>query len=124
MGVLRTTVALVALSVLPFGVATGQPLSPLVVDWDRYFVVQPQPGAREGRAIVTVRNTSNWNAGRIQLLVEALDSGGQPTDQRVVWLGSDLPAGTHAEIDVPTSPAASHRVRVFAFILDLAAGPR
>jgi hypothetical protein len=93
MGILRTTVALVALSVLPFGAAIGQPLSPLVVDWDRYFV-------------------------------EALDSGGQPTDQRIVWLGSDLPAGTHAEIDVPTSPAASHRVRVFAFILDLAAGPR
>ena len=124
MGVLRTTVALVALSVWPFGVATAQPLSPLVVDWDRYFVVQPQPGAREGRAVVTVRNTSNWNAGRIQLLVEALDSGGRPTDQRIVWLGSDLPAGTRAEIDVPTSPAASHRVRVFAFNLDLAAGPR
>jgi hypothetical protein len=42
----------------------------------------------------------------------------------VVWLGSDLAAGSHADIDVQMSPAASYRVRVFAFDLDLAAGPR
>jgi hypothetical protein len=41
-----------------------------------------------------------------------------------VWLGSDLPAGTEAQVDLPVTPAASYRVRVFAFDLDLAAGPR
>ncbi len=124
MRVLRTTAALVALSLLPFGVGTAQPLSPLIVDWDRYFIVQPQTGMREGRTVAAVWNTSLWNARRIQLLVETLDGGGQPTAQRVVWLGSDLPAGSHAYLEVPMLPAASYRVRVFAFVLDMAAGPR
>jgi hypothetical protein len=123
MRVLRTTVALVALSLLPFGAGTAQPLSPLVVNWDQYFTVQQQ-SVREGRAGATVWNTSGWNAQRIQVLVEALDGAGQIRDQRVVWLGSDLPAGTRAHLDMPMSPAASYRVRVFAFNLDLSSGPR
>jgi len=120
---LRTTVALIAFSLLPLGVGAAQPLAPLVVDWDRYFVVQPQPGMVQGRT-VTIWNTSLWNASNIQLLVETLDGGGQPTAQRVVWLGSDLPAGNHASVDLPASATAPYRVRVFAFVLDMAAGPR
>ena len=119
-----TIVALVTLSLLPFGVGAAQPLSPLVVDWDQYFFVQPQPGVRPGRTGATVWNTSLWNARNVQLLVEALDGGGQPTAQRVVWLGSDLTSGSHADVDMPMSPAAAYRVSVFAFELDLAAGPR
>ena len=119
MRLLRTTVALVAFSLLALGVGAAQPLSPLVIDWDRYFVVQPQPGRN-----VTVWNTSLWNASNIQLLVETLDGGGQPTTQRVIWLGSDLPAGNHASVDLPASATAPYRVRVFAFVLDMAAGPR
>ncbi len=121
---LRTTVALVALSLLPLGPATAQPLSPLIVDWDRYFVVEAPPGAPAGRTVATVWNTSLWSASNIQLLVETLDGGGQPTSQRVVWLGSDLPSGSRVDVDVAVTPAASYRVRVFAFVLDLAAGPR
>jgi len=121
---LRTTLAALALSLFVMGMGLAQPLSPLIVDWDRYFAVQSQPGVREGRTVATVRNTSLWNASNIQLLVEELDASGQPTSQRVVWLGSDLPAGGRADVDVPVSPAASHRVRVFAFVLDQAAGPR
>jgi hypothetical protein len=124
MRVLRMTLAVLALSLSTFRTGIAQPLSPLIVDWHRYFVVQPQPPVREGRAVATVWNTSLWNARSIQILVETLDGGGQPTSQRVVWLGSDLPAGTHAEVDVAVSPAASYRVRVFAFVLDQAAGPR
>jgi hypothetical protein len=121
---LQTTLAVLALSLSTFGTGVAQPLSPLIVDWDRYFVVQSQPGVREGRTVATVWNTSLWNASGIQLLVEGLDGSGQPTSQRVVWLGSDLPAGTRADVDVPVSAAASYRVRVFAFVLDQAAGPR
>jgi hypothetical protein len=121
--VLRTTLVALALS-STFGTGLAQPLSPLIVDWDRYFVVQSQPSTGQGRAVATVRNTSLWNARSIQLLVETLDGGGQPTSQRIVWLGSDLPPGARADVDVPVSPAASYRVRVFAFVLDQAAGPR
>jgi hypothetical protein len=74
--------------------------------------------------MATVWNTGLWSASNIQLLVETLDGGGQPTSQRVVWLGSDLPSGSRADVDVAVSPAAPFRVRVFAFVLDLAAGPR
>jgi len=123
MRLLRSTVALVAFSLLPLGVGAAQPLAPLVVDWDRYFVVQPQPGMVQGRT-VTISNTSLWNASNIQLLVETLDGGGQLTAQRVVWLGSNLPAGNHASVDLPASATAPYRVRVFAFVLDMAAGPR
>jgi hypothetical protein len=121
---LRTTVALLALALLPLGPATAQPLSPLIVDWDRYFVVEAHPAAPAGRTMATVWNTGLWSASNIQLLVETLDGGGQPTSQRVVWLGSDLPSGSRADVDVAVSPAAPFRVRVFAFVLDLAAGPR
>jgi hypothetical protein len=123
MRALRTTVALVALSLLPLTAGTTQPLSPLIVNWEQYFTVQQQ-SVRDGRAAATVWNTSGWNAQRIQVLVEALDGAGQARDQRVVWLGSDLPAGTHAHVDMSMSPGASYRVSVFAFNLDLSSGPR
>lgn len=124
MGALRTLAAVVALSLVGVGMTTAQSLSPLIVDWDRYFVVQSQPSARGDRTVATVWNTSLWNASRVQLLVESLDGGGQPTSQRVVWLGSGLASGSRADVDVPVQPGAAHRVRVFAFNLDLAAGPR
>jgi len=124
MRVSRTTLVALALSLSTFGIGIAQPLSPLIVDWDRYFVVQSQPSTGQGRAVTTVRNTSLWNASSIQLLVETLDGGGQPTSQRIVWLGADLPAGARADVDVPVSPATSYRVRVFAFVLNQAAGPR
>jgi hypothetical protein len=114
---MRAIVALLALSLVTVAVGAAQPLTPLVVDWQQYFTVEQRPGA------ATIWNTSGWNAQRIQLLIEALDGAGQPTTQQVVWLGSDLPAGTHADVDMPVSPAP-YRVRVFAFNLDLSAGPR
>ena len=95
----------------------AESLSPLVADWQSYFRVDADSTTRDGRAIVSgkVLNISSWAAKRIQLLVEGLDANGQPVGQRVVWLGIDLGAGTHAFFDVPMSPAASYRVSVFAF---------
>ena len=106
--------------VLALTTASGQaapPLFPLVGDWDQYFRVDAESTARDGRALVSgrVSNISNWRADRIQLLIEGLDASGQPVTQRVVWLGTDLSAGTHSFFEVPVPTAASYRVSVFAF---------
>ena len=62
-----------------------------------------------------VRLLANWGAKRIQLLVDALDAGGQVVNQRVIWLGVDLAPGTHAAFEVPMPVSSSYRVSVFAF---------
>jgi hypothetical protein len=113
----RTIVVLLALVMATMSGAVAQPLSPLVVDWEQYFRVESRAASRDGRSVVsgTLWNTAPWGAKRIQLLVEALDGNGQPVNQRVVWLGVDLTAGSHAYFEVPVPAAASYRVRVFAF---------
>ena len=64
----------------------------------------------------TVRNVSGWGFQRIQLLVEGLGPNRQVLDQRVIWLGTDLPAGQRAFFETPGfAGATGHRVRVFAF---------
>jgi hypothetical protein len=117
-----TTTAIVTLVLVLFTLDGGsaKPLTPLVLEWDRYFTIEAQPGRPGG----TIWNTSDWGTQRIQLLVEGLDGSGQTLEQRVMWLGIDLPAGSHAYFDAPMAPAQSYRVRVFAFDLETNAGPR
>jgi hypothetical protein len=93
------------------------PLYPLVSGWEQWFRVDSQASIRDGNAVVsgTVWNTSDWSARRVQLLVEGLDASGKPVSQRVVWLGLDLPRGTHAYFEVPMPASVSYRVSVFAF---------
>jgi hypothetical protein len=97
--------------------AVAEPLAPLVVDWEQSFRIEVRPVSPGPRSVVsgTVWNTATWSTKKIQLLVDGLDAAGEPVTQRVVWLGVDLAAGTHAAFDVPMPPAASYRVRVFAF---------
>ena len=98
--------------------ATAAPLSPLIVGWEQYLTVDWHETNKDGRTLVTgtVRNTSGWAAKKIQLLVDGLDPNGQVVDQRVVWLGTDLPSGQRVYFETPgIERAVSHRVRVFAF---------
>jgi hypothetical protein len=113
----RAALVLLALVTMTVSVAVAQPLRPLVVDWEQYFRIESEPTVRNGRPVVKGRvwNTTTWGAKRIQLLVDAVDANGQVVDQRVVWLGIDLAAGTHAYFEVPMPPAPSYRVSVFAF---------
>jgi len=120
---LGTTVAFIVLSLLTLGAGAAAAVFPLVANWDQYFSVQPDPAAG-GRATGTIQNVSGFGATRIRLLVDALDGAGQSVDQRVVWLGVDLPAGAQAHFAAPVPAAASYRVRVFAFELELTGGPR
>ena len=98
--------------------ATAAPLSPLTIDAAHYLTVDWLETKKDGRTLVTgtVRNTSDWRARRIQLLVDGLDQNGQIVNQRVVWLGTDLSSGSHVYFETPgIEGAAGHRVRVFAF---------
>ena len=108
-------VALAALVLAP--AATAEPLSPLIVDWDQYLRIETESAVRDGHVVVsgTIVNFSSWSAKRIQLLVEELDASGEPAAQRVIWLGVDLGSGMHAFFETKVKPAASYRVRVFAF---------
>jgi hypothetical protein len=117
MRALGAAALLLSLTVLPASVPAVEPLQPMVVDWAQYFRVESQPVSRNGRSIVTgtVWNTSTWGAKKIQLLVEGLDAGGRAVEQRVVWLGIDLAAGTHASFEAPMASATSYRVSVYAF---------
>jgi hypothetical protein len=106
-----------ALLTLAASAPAAERLYPLVSDWDQHFRVESRTTMREGKAVVsgTLWNTTNWGAKRIQLLVEGVDAGGTPVAQRVVWLGVDLPAGTHGYFEVPMPAATAYRVSVFAF---------
>lgn len=124
MRVLTAVVCLTLVTATVAAAASAAPLSPLILGWERYFAVEPDPAVAGGRATATIRNTSGFSARRVQVLVEGLDAGGQPVEQRVVWLGSDFPAGGSRYVATPMTSAATYRVRVFAFDLDMTGGPR
>ena len=117
MGGVRTVAVALALLSLAASVQASQLLYPLVSDWDQQFRIESQVSTRDGKSVVngTVWNTTNWGAKRIQLLIDGLDASGSTVNQRVVWLGIDLPAGTHGSFEVPMPTSASYRVSVFAF---------
>ncbi len=102
----------------PVYAQTTTPLSPLVLDGESYFSLDWQAAEARGRTVVrgTIMNTSNYRARRIQLLIEGLDANGTVVNQRVEWLGSDLTPTHRIYFESPVGgPAASYRVRVFAF---------
>lgn len=116
---MRATSALVVLvlALSAAHAAPAAPLTPLVVGWERFFKVEWQAPAGNGRPITGyILNDWGFPATRIQLLVEGLDQGGRVVGQRVEWLGASLPPGMRAYFEVPApGPAPTYRVRVFAF---------
>ena len=116
---MRTVCALVVLVVALSAahLAPAASLTPLVSGWEQFFKLEWQAPAGNGRPITGyILNDWGFSASRIQLLVEGLDQGGQVVGQRVEWLGALLTPGMRAYFEVPApGPAATYRVRVFAF---------
>ena len=110
-------VVALALLIMTASGHASERLYPLVSDWEQQFRIESQVSMRDGKALVsgTVWNTTNWSAKKIQLLIDSLDASGTPISQRVVWLGLDLPAGTHGYFEVPVAASTSYRVSVFSF---------
>jgi hypothetical protein len=113
----RWSTVLLALACLVPGLVAAQGLTPLVVGWERFFVITSETTQFGGRPHVagTVRNEWGFTARRIQLLIEGLDAGGRVTGQTIAWFGHELPPGTPGYFEVPAPPGARHRVSIFAF---------
>ena len=100
------------------GGVAAQPLTPHVVGWEQYFAVTWETFERGGRPHLRgdVANRYGTPAGRVQLLVESLDTSGQIVEQRVEWLGGDMGPFSRRYFEVPAPrSASSYRVRVYAF---------
>ena len=108
MGALRAMIAgagtfLLLLAASPVYAPAAPLLSPLVVDWSSYFSLDWQTAQARGCAVVqgTIRNTSNYGARRIPLLIESLDASRTIVNERVEWLGSDLMPGDQIYFESP-----------------------
>jgi hypothetical protein len=104
------------LVIAPAALAGAAVLTPLVVDGERYFVVDWQPAdTQRGPEIHgVIRNEWGFAARRVRLLVDSLDAAGAVTAQTLVYIPIDLTPGTRAyfETRVPAR-AAGYRVSVF-----------
>ena len=93
------------------------PLTPLVVDGERYFRLEWQTADTNGHVAVhgAIRNEFGLGPARkIRLLVDSLDGTGTVTAQTLAYVPFDLPlgSGSYFEARVPAR-AASYRVTVF-----------
>jgi hypothetical protein len=115
----RAVAALVVLAVLGLAApSAARVLEPLVVGWERIFRLDYEAAERRGRLLVSgyLANESPYTVGRVQLLVEALDTRGAILGQRVEWVPGELSPFTRTYFESPApGPAPHYRVRVFAF---------
>jgi hypothetical protein len=113
----------VLLAVAGCGLTAGAPvyvgsgLRPLNVGWENHLSVTWETGTAGGGQLVSgyVRNTSPYDLANVRVLVEALDAGGQVTEQRVRAIPGELRGGGRVYFDVPVPSAPSYRVRVFSY---------
>jgi hypothetical protein len=94
------------------------PLTPLVVDGDRFFKLQWEAGEGAQRPAVhgSILNEFGFPARKVRLLVDSLDARGAVTDQTLVYVPGELLPGSqyYFETRVPAR-AASYRVVVFQY---------
>jgi hypothetical protein len=107
---------LVLLLVAP-AVAPARELQPLMRGWEQHFSVTWDAIQRHGRLEVEgyVNNRSPYRVGNVRVLVDSLDDAGRLVDQRVSWALGELGGDSRVYFDVPVTPAAHYRVRVFSY---------
>jgi len=115
----RVLVTVAVLGVLATAtVVLAQQLTPHFPAWERYFTVSWQTFERQGRPYLSgyVTNQYGAGAGRVQLLIDALDGSNRVVAQRVEWLAGDVGPFSRRYFEVPApQPASTYRVSVFAF---------
>ena len=107
-------------SVLPVSTSTATVLEPLVVGWERIFKLQWEVGDRRGTPVVSgyLVNDSPYRVTAVRLLIDALDGSGTVVAQKIGWANAGtMEPFTRAsfELPLPPVPAATYRLRVFAF---------
>jgi hypothetical protein len=85
--------------------------------WEQHFSVTWDTIQRRGVAEVEgyVINRSPYRVGRVRVLVDSLDDADRVVDQKVSWVSGELPGDSRLYFDVPVTPAARYRVRVFSY---------
>jgi hypothetical protein len=85
--------------------------------WEQHFSVSWDAIQRHGRLEVEgyVDNRSPYRVGNLRVLVDSLDETGRIVDQRLSWVLGEVGGGSRLYFEVPVTPAASYRVRVFAY---------
>ena len=108
---------LVLLLAVPGVVAAAQELQPLMQGWEQHFSVTWDTIQRRGRTEVEgyVNNKSPYRVGRVRVLVDSLDNANSVVDQKVAWVSGESAGGDRLYFNVPVTPAAQYRVRVFSY---------
>ena len=106
-----------ALVVAVPSVTAARELQPLMLGWEQHFSVTWDSIQRRGRPVVEgyVINRSPYRVGHLRILVDSLDEAGRIVDQRVSWVLGELGGDSRLYFDVPVTPAARYRVRVFSY---------
>lgn len=86
---------------------------------DRFFRLEYAPGTdRRGRPVVSgyaYLNATGQGAARVRLLVETLDSAGQPVASQIAYVDEDIVLGARNYFEVrPKTPGAAYRVSVYS----------
>jgi hypothetical protein len=111
-------VAVFACIVPDLALAQGGRLTPLVVGWERFFIITSETVQRGAGARVAgyVGNEAGFKATRVRILIDGLDASGQIVDQTIWWIGSPGPGpGGRVYYDAPAPAGTSHRVSVFSY---------
>jgi hypothetical protein len=99
------------------GIVQARELQPLMRGWEQHFSVTWDTAQRHGRLEVEgyVNNRSPYRVGNLRVLVDSLDGAGRTVDQRVSWVLGELGGDSRLFFEVPVTPAAQYRVRVFSY---------
>jgi hypothetical protein len=122
---MRATMLAVGLAVAAAGCATSDitpssSVTTLMPDTERWFKLSweatPERDPELRRLRGYVENTYGEAAARIQLLGQALDTGGAVVGQKLSWLTPTIPGFGRAYFEIARMPKADHyRVTVWSY---------
>ena len=84
-----------------------------------------EPGPQAGRQTITgyVYNDYGRSVGNVRLLVEPLDSAGEPADRRIFYVNGSVPSFSRAYFSFTTAAASPrYRVSIHSFEMDAGSG--
>jgi hypothetical protein len=118
--VLRIAVGLVLVSCTSVATTPSATVTTLQPDSEQWFRISVEPVPQPDRARVRlqgyVHNLYGEAAGRVQLLAQAFDAGGNLVDQQLAWLPYPVPAFDRVYYNIPNIPRADrYRVTVWYY---------
>jgi hypothetical protein len=102
------------------GFAPSATVTTLTPGADHWFRLSMEPLAESDGTHVRLRgyveNTYGEAVGRVQLLAQSLDAGGNVVDQKVAWVPGAIPAFDRVYYEIPhLARADRYRVSVWAY---------